>query len=346
MRTDLGLSYPVMVHTMRKLVGVGAASYKASHENNRSICRDSPRGQHFRNAMTLQSMTGFARATGQDDRYSWIWEGRSVNAKGLDVRCRVPNSYEAVEQTTKALAGKSFKRGNITFGLTLDRFDQGKTTYRVNRDLLDQVRGLRTELAGDVSQETPTIEGLLSIRGMLESVDESEDEDALTARIAAMIVSGEEMLEALAVARGAEGALLAVVFDEHLTRLTDLVEAATQSAAAQPEAIRTRLNTMISELIDADARLPEERLAQEAALLAGKADVREELDRLRVHIASAHDLLAEQVGVGRRLDFLCQELNREANTLCSKSADVDLTQIGLDMKATIEQFREQVQNVE
>lgn len=296
--------------------------------------------------MTLQSMTGFARAAGQDDRYSWIWEGRSVNAKGLDVRCRVPNGYEAVEQATKAFASKSFKRGNVTFGLSLDRLEQGRTTYRVNRDLLDQVRALRAELADDVSQGVPTIEGLLSIRGMLESVDESEGEDALAARIAIMISSGQEMLEALAVSRGAEGSLLGVVFDEHLTKLTHQVEAATASAAAQPEAIRAKLQAMISELIDADARLPEERLAQEAAMLAGKADIREELDRLRVHVSAARDLLAEEVGVGRRLDFLCQELNREANTLCSKSADVDLTQIGLDMKATIEQFREQVQNVE
>ena len=296
--------------------------------------------------MTLQSMTGFARAAGQDERYSWVWEGRSVNAKGLDVRCRVPNGYEAVEQAIKGSAGKGFKRGSITLGLSFDRLDQGKTSYRVNRDLLDQVRALRQELGDDVSQETPTIEGLLSIRGMLESVDESESEDALAARIAAMIGCGQDMLKALAVARGAEGALLAVVLDDHLKRLADLVEAARQSAAAQPETIRTRLQTMIAELVDADARLPGERLAQEAALLAGKADVREELDRLRVHIASAQDLLAEEVGVGRRLDFLCQELNREANTLCSKSADVDLTQIGLDMKATIEQFREQVQNVE
>lgn len=296
--------------------------------------------------MTLQSMTGFARTAGQDDRYSWTWEGRSVNAKGLDIRCRVPNGYEAVEQATKAFAGKSFKRGNVTFGLSLDRLEQGGTSYRVNRDLLEQVRVLRTALSDDVSPAAPTIDGLLSIRGMLESVDESEGEDALAARIASMIRSGQEMIEALTVSRGAEGALLAGVFDEHLTQLTGLVEAAGQSAAAQPEAIRTRLQAMIAELLDADARLPEERLAQEAAMLAGKADVREELDRLRVHIASAHDLLAEEVGVGRRLDFLCQELNREANTLCSKSADVDLTQIGLDMKATIEQFREQVQNVE
>jgi uncharacterized protein (TIGR00255 family) len=296
--------------------------------------------------MTIQSMTGFARASAQDDRYSWTWEGRSVNSKGLDVRCRVPNGYEAVDQAAKALANKRFKRGNVTFGLTMDRLEKGATSYRINRDLLEQVRVLRDELAGDISPEVPTIEGLLSIRGMLETVDDSESDDAIAARIAGMIESAQEMLDALAVARGAEGQQLGTLLDAHLGALSDLVDAASASAASQPEAIRSRLQAMVAELIDADARLPEERLAQEAAMLAGKADVREEIDRLRVHIAAARNLMAEEVALGRRLDFLCQELNREANTLCSKSADVELTRIGLDMKATIEQFREQVQNVE
>lgn len=296
--------------------------------------------------MTLQSMTGFARAAGQDERFSWTWEGRSVNAKGLDVRCRVPNGYEAVEQAAKASANKLFTRGNVTLGLSLERRDQGATTYRVNRDLLAQVRALRTDLSDDVSQEAPTIEGLLSIRGMLEAVEDTDSEDAVAARVATMIASGEEMLAALAVARGGEGGQLAVVLETHLNTLESLVTNASTCATAQPEALRARLATMVSELLDADTRLPEDRLAQEAALLVGKSDIREEIDRLQVHVKSARELLLEREAVGRRLDFLCQELNREANTLCSKSADVDLTQIGLDMKATIEQFREQVQNVE
>jgi uncharacterized protein (TIGR00255 family) len=296
--------------------------------------------------MTIQSMTGFARAAGQDDCYSWTWEGRSVNSKGLDVRCRVPNEYEAVEQAAKVFASKRFKRGNVTFGLTMDRLEQGVTSYRINRDLLDQVLVLHAELTGDISPDLPSIEGLLSIRGMLETVGESESEDALAVRIAAMIESGKDMLNALAISRGAEGQKLGALQMAHLATLSDLVDAATASAASQPEAIRARLQAMVTELVDADTRLPEDRLAQEAAMLAGKADVREEIDRLRVHVSTARDLMAEEVAVGRRLDFLCQELNREANTLCSKSADVELTQIGLNMKATIEQFREQVQNVE
>ena len=296
--------------------------------------------------MTLQSMTGFARAVGQDDRYAWNWEARSVNSKGLDVRCRVPNGYEAVEQAVRANAGKRFKRGNITLGVSVERLEKGGVSYRVNRDLLEQVRALRVELAGDVADTPSTLEGLLSIRGMLETVDDSESDDAHAARQAAMIETSGELLDGLAAARGAEGTQLDTLLKAHLNALAGLVDGAAATAAAQPDAIRARLQAMVSELIDADSRLSEERLAQEAALLAGKADVREEIDRLHVHIGATGDLLAEAVAVGRRLDFLCQELNREANTLCSKSADVELTQIGLDMKATIEQFREQVQNVE
>jgi uncharacterized protein (TIGR00255 family) len=296
--------------------------------------------------MTLQSMTGFARAVGQDDRFAWTWEARSVNSKGLDVRCRVPNGYEAVEQAVRANAGKRFKRGNITLGVSVERLEKGGVSYRVNRDLLEQVRALRVELAGDVADTPSTLEGLLSIRGMLETVDDSESDDAHAARQAAMIETSGELLDGLAAARGAEGTQLDTLLKAHLNALAGLVDGAAATAAAQPDAIRARLQAMVSELIDADSRLSEERLAQEAALLAGKADVREEIDRLHVHIGATGDLLVEAVAVGRRLDFLCQELNREANTLCSKSADVELTQIGLDMKATIEQFREQVQNVE
>ncbi len=296
--------------------------------------------------MTLQSMTGFARAVGQDDRYAWTWEARSVNSKGLDVRCRVPNGYEAVEQAVRANAGKRFKRGNITLGVSVERLEKGGVSYRVNRDLLEQVRALRVELAGDVADTPSTLEGLLSIRGMLETVDDSESDDAHAARQAAMIETSGELLDGLAAARGAEGTQLDTLLKAYLNALAGLVDGAAATAAAQPDAIRARLQAMVSELIDADSRLSEERLAQEAALLAGKADVREEIDRLHVHIGAIGNLLAEAVAVGRRLDFLCQELNREANTLCSKSVDVELTQIGLDMKATIEQFREQVQNVE
>ncbi|MGB0572538.1 MAG: YicC/YloC family endoribonuclease [Alphaproteobacteria bacterium] len=296
--------------------------------------------------MTLQSMTGFACTAGQDDLFAWTWEARSVNARGLDVRCRVPNGYEAVERAIRVSAAKKFQRGNITVGVSLERVDQASTQYQINRDLLDQVQALRAEL-GDAIAETPlTIEGLLSIRGMLETVDTTEDEDKRAARETAMIVSGEEMLSALATARTGEGQRLDDIMAGHLDILQSLTQEAADAAATQPEAIRERLVVLVEQLLGAEPKLPEERLAQEAAVLVGKADVREELDRLTVHVAAVRELLDEGEAVGRRLDFLCQELNREANTLCSKSADVELTRIGLAMKATIEQFREQVQNVE
>lgn len=296
--------------------------------------------------MTLHSMTGFARLAGQDAQFAWTWEARSVNARGLDVRCRVPSGYEAVEQRVRAAATKAFQRGNVTIGLSIERIDQATTRFRVNRDLLDQVLALRAELADAVSDAPPAIEGLLAIRGMLEPVDGVEDPDARAAREAAMVATGDEMLAALAASRADEGRRLDTVMAGHLDALAGLNEAAANAAASQPEAIRGRLVALVEELLGADAPVPEDRLAQEAALLVGKADIREELDRLTVHIAAVRELLADGDAVGRRLDFLCQELNREANTLCSKSADVELTRIGLAMKATIEQFREQVQNVE
>jgi uncharacterized protein (TIGR00255 family) len=329
-----------------RVVGGPAPSYNAEHDNSTSARRfERPRCGLFR-AMTLQSMTGFARTAGQDEFFAWTWEARSVNARGLDVRCRVPNGYEAVEQAVRAAAAKMFQRGNITIGVSVERIDQASARFRINRDLLDQVQALRAELGDTIADTPPTIDGLLSIRGMLEPVDATEDEDKRAARESAMIVSGQDMLTALSVARSGEGQRLDDIMAGHLDILADLTQEAANNAATQPEAIRERLAALIGELLGAEPKLPEERLAQEVAVLVGKADIREELDRLAVHVAAVRELLEDGVAVGRRLDFLCQELNREANTLCSKSADVDLTRIGLAMKATIEQFREQVQNVE
>lgn len=329
-----------------RVVGDPAPSYKAKHDSSTSARRVERPQTGLLRAMTLQSMTGFARTAGQDDLYAWTWEARSVNARGLDVRCRVPNGYEAVERAVRTAAAKMFQRGNITVGVSLERVDQASTRFRINRDLLDQVQALRSELGDAIADTPPTIEGLLSIRGMLEPVDTTENEEKRTARETAMIASGQEMLTALAVARAGEGQRLDDIMAGHLDILASLTQEAADAAATQPEAIRGRLAALVEELLGAEPKLPEERLAQEAAVLVGKADIREELDRLAVHVAAVRELLDDGAAVGRRLDFLCQELNREANTLCSKSADVELTRIGLAMKATIEQFREQVQNVE
>jgi uncharacterized protein (TIGR00255 family) len=290
-------------------------------------------------------MTGFARAAGQDERLAWTWEARSVNGRSLDVRVRVPSGFEAVEQTVRAAAAKQFHRGNVSLSLTVDRSGTAPS-YRLNQTLLDQVFTIRKELGDHVSAEPPSLEGLLAVRGMLEAVDVEEDEQAVAAREDAISKSGIETLSNLAAARAEEGARLAALIDGHIETITSLVEDAGAADAAQPEAHRERLRQLVAELLDADASLPEDRLAQEAALLVGKSDVREELDRLKAHIAAAHDLMSEGTAVGRRFDFLCQELNRESNTLCSKSSDVALTRIGLALKAAVEQLREQIQNVE
>ena len=329
-----------------RVVGNPAPSYKAEHDSSTSARRVERPYCHQLRAMTLQSMTGFARAAGQDDLFAWTWEARSVNARGLDVRCRVPNGYEAVERAVRTAGANMFQRGNITMGVSLERVGQASTRFQINRELLDQVQALRVELGDTIADTPPTIDGLLSIRGMLEPVDMTEDEDKRKARETAMIACGQDMLTGLAAARADEGQRLEEIMAGHLDVLANLTTEASDAAASQPAAIRERLAVLVQELLGAEPKLPEDRLAQEAAMLVGKADIREELDRLAVHVAAVRALLDDGEAVGRRLDFLCQELNREANTLCSKSADVELTRIGLAMKATIEQFREQVQNVE
>lgn len=295
--------------------------------------------------MSLSSMTGFARADGADAVRTWTWEARSVNGKSLDIRCRVPSGYDALEQVARKAATDRFRRGNISLSLSVER-TAGAADFRINRDLFDRVLALRGELIGRVRDEMPSFEGLMAIRGMIEPVEAPESADAAAARDAAIAGSLDALFDALATARVEEGARLETVVVAHLAAISGLVEQAAASAAAQPEAIRARLQTLVGELIDAEPSLPADRLAQEAALLVGKADVREEIDRLRAHLAAAEDLLSDGVAVGRRFDFLCQEFNREANTLCSKSADVALTRIGLDLKAAVEQLREQIQNVE
>jgi len=295
--------------------------------------------------VALQSMTGFARTAGRDERLSWTWEARSVNGRSLDVRVRVPPGFDAVEQAVRAAAGKQFHRGNISLSLTVDR-SGAPPSYRLNRPLLDQVLELQGELAGRVSAEPPSLAGLLSIRGMLEAADVEEDEATVSARETALIAGGVEALANLAAARAEEGARLAALIADHIETIAALTEDAGAAEAAQPAAHRARLKQLVADLLETEAALPEDRLAQEVALLAGKSDVREELDRLKAHVAAAHDLLAEGVAVGRRFDFLCQEFNRESNTLCSKSSDVALTRTGLALKAAVEQLREQIQNVE
>ncbi len=291
-------------------------------------------------------MTGFARAQGRDETTAWTWEAKSVNGKGLDVRLRLPPGWDALEIPAREAVSKRFKRGNISLTLTVQhQGEQGGV--RVNHALLDQLLGLVRDMEDKLPDvAAPRLDGLLTIRGVIEPVEAEETEEERATREAAVARTLMEALDALAAMREAEGRRLAEVLNGQIDRIMELKTAAEGCASLRVDAIRERLRTQLAQLLDAVPALPEERIAQEAALLAAKGDVREELDRLVAHVQAARELLAGGGAVGRRIDFLCQEFNREANTLCSKSGDVELTRIGLDLKAVIEQFREQVQNIE
>ena len=290
-------------------------------------------------------MTGFARAQGGDDRVSWTWELRSVNSRGLDQRYRLPGGWEALEPELRLLAGETLSRGSLQANLTV-KAARAPAKLTVNRAVLDQLVALAKELETELPAAPARLDGLLGLRGVLEEIEEEESEELQTLRRKAVRDGFAEALDGLVAMRGQEGARLQTLVESHLERIVELEAAARATAASQPAAIKARLQALLAELLGAEPALPEERLAQEAALLVGKADVREELDRLAAHIAASRDLLQEGGAVGRRLDFLCQEFNREANTLCSKSADVELTRIGLELKGAIEQLREQIQNLE
>jgi uncharacterized protein (TIGR00255 family) len=295
--------------------------------------------------VTVASMTGFARADGHEDGVSWVWEVKSVNSKSLDLRIRVPPGFEAVELPLRAALAHRVRRGAVSVTLSLTRAAAGGG-LRVNREALAQVVALAQELVAQGKAAPPRADGLLALRGVLESGEEFEDEAHRERRHAALLASFERALDGLVAARAAEGERLIPALEARLAEIARLVAHAEDNAAVQPAALKARLDAMVADLLGASPALPAERLAQEAALLVAKADIREELDRLSAHIVAAQELLAEGGPVGRRFDFLCQEFNREANTLCSKSADVALTRTGLGLKAAIEQLREQVQNLE
>jgi len=293
----------------------------------------------------LASMTGFARGTGAADGIAWIWELRSVNGRGLDLRFRLPPGFDAMELALRQAAARVLKRGNVTASLTVKREDQPR--LMADPVALEQVLALATALQARLAgSPPPRAEALLALPGVLRPATAVEEEDRGESKFAAILSGFEESLDHLQAARRAEGARLAVTLTSLLGDIAALHEQAGLEAAGQPAAQCARLLESVQALLREAPPLPEERIAQEVALLAARSDVREELDRLASHIQAARALLAERAGIGRRFDFLTQEFNREANTLCSKSATAALTVIGLRMKAAIEQLREQVQNIE
>lgn len=290
-------------------------------------------------------MTGFARADGHHGGWAWTWEVKSVNGRGLDVRCKLPVDFDGLEPAVRSRVQERLARGNVSATLLVSR-PAGAVRLRLNPEVAGQLEEVVKELAARVEAQPPTLDGLLAMRGVVEAVEEEEAPGARAAREEAILRSLDEALAALAEARRQEGARLSTVLGSRLDELERSRAKAEACAALRPEAIRARLKEQVAELLEASPALPEDRLAQEAALLAARVDLREEVDRLRAHVAAARELLAEGGPAGRRLDFLCQELNREANTICSKSTDIELTRVGLELKAGIEQLREQVQNIE
>lgn len=294
--------------------------------------------------MALSGMTGFGRAEGSLGDWTWAVEARSVNGRNLEARYRGPPGFESLDKLVRDAAQARFQRGQLTIGLQARRA-AGSAAVRLNQEVLDRYLTLAAELVADGRAAPPAVDGLLALRGVLEAPEADEDPEAQAALLAALGGAVNQAMDALASARAEEGAALHGV----LTGLVDRIEALTADAhrlaADQPAAIKARFERRMSELVGEAAGL-EDRIVLEAAAMAVKADVREELDRLRSHVDAARTLLAGDGAVGRRLDFLTQEFMREANTLCSKSALTDLTAVGLELKASIEQFREQVQNVE
>lgn len=288
-------------------------------------------------------MTGFARAEGGDEAFAWIWEGRSVNGKGLDLRCRLPQGYDELEALAREAAAARMARGNLSLSLTIRR-DAGHAPFVINQEAFAAAAVLAREY-GDLPGIAPaSLDGLLRLPGVLESSGAVEGPDE--ARRAALAASLTAMLDELTAQRAAEGARIGAVLDGLLDEIAALVARAALSDGAQAVAIRDRLLRQIAELTQGNHPVSEEKIAQEVAMLATRADVREEIDRLKTHIAATRDLLAGKEPPGRRLGFLSQELLREANTLCSKSSDQALTAIGLDLKVAIDRLREQALNVE
>jgi uncharacterized protein (TIGR00255 family) len=295
--------------------------------------------------MALSSMTGFARGQGVSGPYAFAWELKSVNAKGLDVRLRMPPGWDAIEAPVRARAAERLSRGTVYANLTIER--QGvATTVKINDAVLDAVLDAIDRIKPRIGASPSTVEGILGLKGVIDVSEAEESEEERGAAEAAVTAGFAAALDDLLSARHEEGAALAGTLTARLDEIAALTARAEAVPGRQPDAIKERLAEQVAALMTANERLDPDRLHQEAILLASKADIREELDRLVAHVAQARKLIGGGGAVGRRLDFLSQELNRESNTLCAKANDVELTNIGLELKTVVEQFREQVQNLE
>lgn len=294
--------------------------------------------------MTTASMTGYARAAGHAGNLTFVWEVKSVNGRGLEMRFRMPPGLDMLEPLCRQAVQEKVKRGNLQAALTVTRH-AGATSLKLNADMLTKVAEALEIVRARMDVAPPSADGILSLRGVIETGDD-DDEGETEARDAALIAGLRDALDGLIAARKGEGRAIHAVLSSQINRIEELVAEAGKSSARAPEMLKARLASQLALLMEASPALNPERLAQEQASLATRHDIREELDRLTAHIAQARAILSGPEPAGRKLDFLSQEFNREANTLCSKSWDTGLTRTGIDLKTVIDQFREQVANIE
>jgi len=296
-------------------------------------------------AMALSSMTGFARSHGASGPYAFEWELKSVNAKGFDLRVRLPQGWDELEAHAKKRAGEMLARGTVYANFNVKRAN-ATSTVRINEEVLAAVVKVARELAGRIDAVAPSVDGLLGIKGVIEVVEpESSEDDDKAAKLAATSAF-DEALDNLVEMRRREGSSLGQILSQRLGEIEALANRAEAAPGRRPEAVRARLAEQVAALLETTDRFDADRLTQEALLIAAKADIREELDRIASHLSQARELIGKGGPIGRRLDFLAQEFHREVNTCCSKSNDLELTNTGLEMKSVVEQFREQVQNLE
>ena len=295
--------------------------------------------------MALSSMTGFARSHGTSGPYAFEWELKSVNAKGFDFRMRLPPGWDDVETAARKRATELLSRGTVYANLTVKRTGAA-SIVRINEDVLASILKVAAEISARTDAVAPSVDGLLGIKGVIEVVEPESDEAEMQAARAAVSASFEQALRSLIDRRKREGVALGQILGQRMDEMGRLAKQAEEAPGRKPEAIRARLSEQIAALLETSDRFDADRLSQEAVMIAAKADIREELDRIAAHIAQTRELLGKGGAVGRRLDFLAQEFNREVNTTCSKSNDIELTNTGLEMKTVVEQFREQVQNLE
>ncbi|MGL4262702.1 MAG: YicC/YloC family endoribonuclease [Afipia sp.] len=295
--------------------------------------------------MALSSMTGFARSHGTSGPYAFEWELKSVNAKGFDFRLRLPAGWDDIEVAARKRATELLSRGTVYANLTVKRTGAA-SIVRINEDVLASILKVASEISARTDAVAPSVDGLLGIKGVIDVVEPENDEAEMQAARAAVSASFEQALQSLIDMRKREGVALGQILAQRMDEIESLTKRAEAAPGRKPEAIRARLAEQVAALLETSDRFDADRLNQEAILIAAKADIREELDRIVSHIAQTRELLGKGGAVGRRLDFLAQEFNREVNTTCSKSNDIELTNTGLEMKGVVEQFREQVQNLE